>query len=225
MNTLKSAFAILRKDVLMELKKWEILTSMVLFSLLAVVLFHLSLGKSIENSPSVAGGVLWITFVFAGVLGLNKSFQGEKENRSIDALLLAPVGVESVYLGKAAANFLFLIVSECATVFFFAVFFRLDNFQIWFRVAPLIAINTLGICSVGTILAGMAVSTKHREVLLPVLLYPLIVPLVISGAKGTEVLLRGKMLAEISGWLKISAAFDIIYIVVPLLIFEHVLKE
>ncbi len=225
MNTLKSAFAILGKDVLMELRKWKILTSMILFSLLAVVLFHLSLGESIENTPSVAAGILWITFVFAGVLGLNKSFQDEKENRSIDGILLAPVNIESVYLGKTAANFLFLTVSEGVTVLFFAVFFRLDDPLVWLRSLPLILINTLGFCSVGTILAAMAVSTRHREILLPILLYPLIVPLVISGAEGTEALLKGKMMGEITGWLKISAAFDIIYIVVPLLVFESVLKE
>ncbi len=225
MSFMKTVVLIFRKDILQELKSGEILSSMMLFSLVAVVLFHLSMGEGIEKFPQAAAGVLWITFIFAGVLGLNKSFVQEKENNCLDALLMGPVGADAVFLGKMAANFLFIIVVEFVTLLIFAILFNIQSLSIFFSVVMVMIVNTIGFCSIGTILAAIAVNTRNREVLLPILLYPVIAPVVISAAKSTAMIMDGARMYEILNWLKLTAAFDVIYIVVPLLIFSHVVKE
>ncbi len=225
MAFIRTVLIILKKDIVLELKSREIVPSMALFSLLAVVLFHLSMGDGLGRMTQASAGVLWITFVFAGVLGLNKSFVQEKENNCMDALMIGPVGPDAVFAGKMLANFIFITLVETATLAVFAILFRIESLSVLFPVMIVIGVNTLGFCSVGTILAAIAVNTKNREVLLPVLLYPIIVPLVISGAKSTAMLMDGAAITEVMNWIKLSAAFDAIYIVVPMMIFSYVVKE
>jgi len=220
---LRPVVAILWKDLLLELRTRDIVVSLVVFALLVVVLFNFALNPRPEVVAAVAPGVLWVAFSFAGVLGLNRSFALEKDRGNLEGLMLCPVGREVIYLGKLLTTFLFMVVMEALIFPIFAVLFNLPLLLPSFVLIALLA--TLGFAAVGTLFSAAAVNTRSREVMLPLLLFPVVVPLLIAAVEATGASLAGEGWGKMGRWLQLLAVFDVLFLVVAAFTFEFVLEE
>lgn len=224
MNTyITKVWAIFSKDVRTEVRTKEIFSAMAVFSLLMVLVFIFALPGKLLEPADVAPGLLWVAFTFAGVLGLNRSFAIEKDKGSLEGLLLAPVDRSAIFLGKMFGNFAFIAVVEILTVPVFSVLFNYSLFN-W-GLIPVVLLGTIGFAEIGTLFAAMAVNTRAREVLLPVLFFPIMLPVIIAAAQATKAVLAERPFEEIAGQLQLMGVFDLIFFIVPVLIFELVIEE
>ncbi|MGH0031009.1 MAG: heme exporter protein CcmB [Myxococcota bacterium] len=216
--------AVLWKDLVTEWRGRDRAVSMLLFSLLVVVIFHFALpGGAGERTRELAPGLLWVAYVFAAVLGLNRAFSVELENDALTGLALVPRDRGWVFLGKAAANFLILGVVQALTGLAFAVVFGLDLTGEVPALAGIVALGNLGICSVGTLFGAIAVRTRFREVMLPLLLLPLLIPVLSGSVRATQELLLGGAVPFEPVQLLLVA--DAIYLIASFVGFEYVLDE
>ncbi|HEY49765.1 MAG TPA: ABC transporter permease [Dehalococcoidia bacterium] len=216
-------FAIFWKDLLSELRTKEVATSVLVFALLVVVIFNFAFESGEDTIGLVAPGILWVAFTFAGVLGLNHTFATEKENSSLEGLMLCPVERYVIYLGKLAGSFTFMLVVAAIITPIFLVLFNLPLCLP--RLALIIVLATVGFTSVGTLFSALSAHTKAREIMLPILFLPVVVPVLIAAVKATGVVLDGGAWSDMSTWLQILVAFDIIFLVVSVLVFEFVIEE
>lgn len=212
------------KDIKAEWRTRDIFSSMFIFTLLVIVIFNFAIDPG-TDPQTVLPGVLWIAFTFAGILGLNRSFMLERENDAFQGLLLCPVDRGAIYLGKMLGNFLFLSFVELIALPTFIIFFNLNILTLLPRLSLVILLSTIGFISVGTLFSAMSVSTKTREVMLPILLFPVVIPVIIGAVRATDRILAQKPLSDISPWLNLLIAFDIIFIVASFLTFEFVVEE
>ena len=215
--------AIAWKDIVLETRTKDILAAVLAFSLLVIVVFNFALDPTPQTVGLVAPGILWIAFVFGGALGLNRSFALEKENRNIHALMLAPVSREIIFFGKTLSNFLLMVAVEVFVLPVFALLFNF-SFQI-VELAPVALASTLGIVTVGTVFSSMAVNTRAREVMLPMLFLPVALPVVIAAVEITSGVLAGKDLFGSAGWLPVLVAFDAIFLVVCPIAFHAIVED
>ena len=225
MDYFSKIWAIMWKDIRGELRTKEIFSSMFIFSLLVLVIFNFSIDLLEVNPLDIAQGVLWIAFTFSGILGLNRSFLFEKENDCIQGLMLTPVDRSVIYFGKMLGNLVFMLVMEAITVPVFVVLFNISIYDRIFSLIIVIFLGTLGFVTVGTLFSAMSVNIKAREVMLPILLFPIVVPIIIAAVKSTGLILSGSPFGEIVSWLKLIIVFDIIYLVVSFLSFEYIIEE
>lgn len=223
MSFLRKTWALIAKDLAVERRTRESLTVMFIFSVMVVVIFNFAFELRVENVRQVAPGALWVAFAFAGVLGLNRSLAREREDGCLEGLMLAPVDRNAIFVAKAVANFLFMATAEAIVLPLFTVLFGVNMLRA--DLAIVIALGTLGLAAVGTLLAAMAAHTRARDVLLPILLLPVSVPLLIAAAKATGGLLDGSGLAGVASWLQLLGAFDVIFAAVSYMLFEYVLEE
>lgn len=222
---MKKIWAIVWKDIIIELRTKELFSSMFVFALLIILIFSFTFGFSVEFIPVAAPGILWVAFTFAGVLGLSRSFAIEKEWNSILGLLISPIDRSYIFLGKMIGNMIFVFIVEAIILQIFVLFFNYNLFVNLPSLLLVILLGTVGFVSVGTLFSAMAVNTKLREVLLPVLLFPIIVPVIVSSVKLIGVILSGKPIAEAGSSLQILILFDIIFLVICTVIFEYVIEE
>ncbi len=225
MDYFKKVWAIVWKDIRAEIRTKEIFSSMFIFSLLVLVIFNFSIDLLEVNPLDIAQGVLWIAFTFSGILGLNRSFLFEKENDCIQGLMLTPVDRSAIYLGKMLGNLVFMLIMEAITVPIFVVLFNIGIYDKIISLAIVIFLGTLGFVTVGTLFSAMSVNIKAREVMLPILLFPIVVPLIIASVKSTGAILTGKPFDDIISWLKLIAVFDVVFLVVSFLSFEYIIEE
>jgi len=209
-------WAILRKDVISELRTREMLASMFLFAMLAMVIFHYAFANNAEADLSpYTGGMLWAVFVFASLLGLNRSFAHEKDEGCLDGLLLCPVDRVTIFFAKMAGNLVFLGVIQVLTVPVFSVFFVTHGY--WGDLGVFLVVLVLadlGICSLGTLLATISMNTRARDLLLPIVFLPLIVPLLIAATSATTGVFSGGVAwSQVWGTLAFLAAYDAVFIV------------
>jgi len=223
MSLLRQIAAIIHKDVTAELRTKEMFSSMFIFALLAVVIFNFAFELRVADARAIAPGVLWVSVTFAGMLGLNRSFVLEKDQGCLDGLLLAPVDRSAIYFGKMLGNFLFITVVEAIILPIFSALFNVNLIQPWILVVLLL--GTLGFSGVGTLFSAMAVHTRAREVFLPILLFPVVVPALIAAVKLTAGLLDGQALADMANWMQLLVAFDIILVAVSYMTFDYVVEE
>lgn len=223
MTFLRKVLAIVEKDIAAELHTKEMISSMLVFSALSLLIFSFALDLRGETAEAAAPGVLWTTIAFAGTLGLSRSMVREQQSGCIDGLLLAPVDRTAIFFGKAIGNVLFMAVVEAALLPLFSVLF--DVALIRLNIALVLALGTLGYGAVGTLLAAIAVNTRAREVMLPVLLLPLAVPVLIGAVRATGGLLEGATLGQMGGWIRILVVYDLVILAVSLLTFEYVVEE
>lgn len=223
MKYLRQVFAIVQKDIATELRTKENLSAMVVFSLLVLVIFNFAFELQGVDITVLGAGVLWVAFTFSGILGLGRSFAAEKDKGSLEGLLLSPVDRGAVFLGKATSNLIFITVMEAVTLPLFAL---LNNAAIpWWPIIPYIVLGTIGFASMGTLLGAVAASTKMREVMLPILLFPVSIPLLMAAVKLTGGALQSREFAEISNWFSILITYDVVFVVVAFLVFEYVVEE
>jgi heme exporter protein B len=215
--------AILWKDILTELRTKEIIVSVLVFALLVLVIFSFAFGTGADMTELTAPGILWVALTFGGVIGLNRIFTVEKENSRLEGLMLCPIDRAVIYWGKLAGSFTFMLAVAIVVTPIFLALFNLPLFLP--RLALIIILATLGFASVGTLFSALAVNTRARDIMLPILFLPVVVPVIVAAVKATEPVLAGRPWGDMSTWLQIMIAFDIIYLVVATLVFEFVVEE
>lgn len=216
--------AVLWKDLAVEWRSRDRVVAMTLFAALAVILFWFSLPvESPEQRRAAVPGLIWIVSLFASLLGLNRSFSIELENDTLSALALAPVDRGFVFLGKATANWIFLFCVQAITFAFTAVAFSIDVGHALLPFAVVSALGSLGVATLGTLFAAIAVRTRFREVMLPLLALPLLIPVLLSSVAATRELLDSGALA--SSALRLLIVTDAVYLIVSFVTFDFVLDE
>lgn len=221
MTFLEQVGAILWKDIRCELRSKQMWTGMGLFALLVLVVFNFAFDLRVDDIAAVAPGTLWVAFVFASLLGLGRTIAAEREKGSMDRLLLCPVDRKAIYLAKLLGNMLFIGVVEIVALPIFAALFDVPLFT--GTLVPIVLLGTLGVATIGTLFSAMAAATHAREILLPILVFPLIVPVVIGAVRATGSLMIPA--ANEPPWLGLIAAFDVIFLSISLLMFEYVIEE
>ena len=224
MNYLRKILAIVWKDIIAELRTKEMFSAMFVFAVLVIVIFNFAFElRGVDRVREAAPGILWVAFTFAGVLGLNRAFVLERDRGCLEGLLLAPVDHTAIYFGKMISTVLFMLVVEALILPVFTVFFGINLFEIWLVI--IVVLGTLGFAGVGTLLSAMTAQTRAREVLLPILLLPVAAPVLIFAVKATAGVLDGLPLSEITRWLQMLVAFDVIFPAVAFMTFDYVVKE
>ncbi len=218
-------WAIFCKDLLIELRTKDTLNSMLFFGVVVLVVFSFAM-ESLRGSirPAVPG-ILWVAFAFSGTLGLNRMFAAEKENGCLQGLLMVPVDRGIIYFGKMLASTAFMLISEVIIFVLCLVFFNLTVWEEIPYLAPVFLIGTLGFTAVGTLLSAVAVNTKLREVLLPLILFPVILPVLVNAVEATNIILNTHEYAALKLPLTIMSAFTIVFGTLSYLLFEHVLED
>jgi heme exporter protein B len=219
----RAVAAVVWKDLAAEWRSREVVAGMVVFALLSVLIFHFALDVEIERRPGVAAGVLWTTLSFAGTIGLSRSMAKEKDRDSLDGLLLAPVDRSAIFFGKAGANLIFVWVVAAVLLPVYGVLYNVSLLHPGLLAS--VALGTLGYTAAGTLLSAMAVQARTREVLLPILLFPIVLPVIVAGLSATEGFLAGWEPAEILRSLRILVAYDAIFLAVGWMGFEFVVEE
>ena len=218
----RKVWAIVRKDLTIELRSRDVLSTAVVFALLVLLIFNFALDLTGEAVAAVAPGVLWVTFIFAGVLTLGRTFARERERGALQGLLLAPLDRGSLFLAKLLTNLLLLGLVELVALPAFAALYNLS-----LRPGPLlfvVALGTLGFATVGTLFAAVAATTRAREALLPLLLFPVLVPVIIGAVEATGRTIVGAP-GEGPPWLGLLVAFDAIFLALSYAVFEYVIEE
>jgi heme exporter protein B len=218
-------WAIFRKDLLIELRTKDSLNSMLFFGVVVLVVFNFALESLRDSIHAAVPGILWVAFTFSGTLGLNRMFATEKENSCLQGLLMIPVDLGAIYLGKMLAATVFMLVTELIIFVFSLVFF---NLTVWNEIPYLVLvflIGTLGFTSVGTILSAIAVNTKLREVLLPLILFPVILPILVNAVEATSIILNTSDHGALKLPLTVMSVFTVVFGTIAYLLFEHILED
>lgn len=221
---MRAILAVFSKDVRTELRARAAVTAMLVFAVLTVIVFNFAFEASREETLYIAPGVLWIAFTFSSILGLNRSFALEREAGALTSLLLAPVDRGSIYLGKMAANALFIVVLQALVLPLFALFYNFDLRPALPRLALIGVLGAWALSSAGTVFAGVAGSTRMRDVMTPLLLLPAATPVVIAAVEATGMAMRGESEGFATA-LRLLTAFAIVFTTVSYLIFDFVLEE
>jgi heme exporter protein B len=219
----KAIAAVAWKDLAAELRSRELLSAMLVFSLLVILIFNFALELDIATRRSVTSGVLWATFAFAGTLGLNRSMAVEKDRGCLDGLLLAPVDRSAIYFGKVISNLAFMLIVEVIVLPVYSVLYNINLFQP--GLLMVILLGSIGYVAVGTLLSSMAVQTRTRDVLLPILLFPVVVPILIAAVKASGGYLTGADMDEILPWLNLLIVYDVIFTAIAFMVFDYVVEE
>jgi heme exporter protein B len=220
---IRSLTAIIWKDLAAELRSRELLSAMLVFALLVILIFNFSLELDAQARSSVTAGVLWATFAFAGTLGLNRSMAMEKDRGCLDGLLLAPVDRSAIYFGKAIGNLIFMLIVEAIVLPVYSVLYSVNLFLPGLLLV--ILLGSIGYVAVGTLLSSMAVQTRTRDVLLPILLFPLIIPVLIAAVKGSTGFLQGAASVDILPWINLLIVYDVIFVAVAFMVFDYIVEE
>lgn len=216
-------FAILRKDLAVEFRSRQLLTAMLVFSILVILIFNFALELDARLRAEVSAGVLWATFAFAGTLGLNRSMAIEKEHSSLDGLLLAPADRSAIYFGKTMANMVFMLVVELFTLPIYAVLYNVNLFTPGFLIV--IILGSWAYSTVGTLLAAMAAQARNRELLLPVLLFPILIPVLVAAVRASTGILDGLEMAYIWPNLNIIMAYGLIMPALGYMFFDLIVED
>lgn len=221
----RHAWLVAGKDLLIEFRSRTAILSALVFTVLVLMVFNFGRDPTAVAAVDLAPSILWVTFTFAAMLALNRAFQLELENQALDGLLLAPVARGSIYLGKLIANLVFVGTVEAIGLPLFALFFNVRVLPVAAPLAGVIALATIGFVAVGTLFSAMTARTRFAELLLPVLLLPFMIPPLIWAVLSTAALLAGRPLSEIAGWLRLLAAFDIVFVSLAFVLFPATVNE
>ncbi len=224
-EAIRLAFVIAAKDIRAELRSRTALLSALVFAALVLVIFNFARDPTVLAATDLAPSVLWVTFAFAAMLGLNRAFNVEREHGALDGLLLAPLPRSSLFWGKLLANLAFVGVVEAVTLPLFVLFFNVDLSAALPGIIGTAALATVGFVAAGTVFSAMAVRTRFAELMLPVLLLPFMVPPLVGAVQVTSRLMAGRPLSEMLGWLRLLALYDIVFLTISTLTFAAVVDE
>ncbi len=220
---LNAVRAVIWKDLTAEWRTRENLSAMLVFALLVILIFNFALELDIQAQESLSAGVLWATFIFAGTIGLNRSMAVEKDRGCLDGMLLAPVDRSVIYFGKAIGNLIFMLLVEIIVLPVYSFLYQVPVFQPGFLLVVLL--GSIGYVAVGTLLATMVIQVRTRDILLPILLFPLTLPVIIAAVKASQGFLQMVPLNDISAWLNLLIVYDLIFTSVAFMVFDFVVEE
>ena len=223
MSVFSAALAIFRKDLAAERRGKELVLTTLVFGLQVILVFVFAFDLNAGVRDEAVPGVLWATLIFAGTLGLSRSLAVEREQGCLDGLMLLPGDRSAIFFGKALANWVFLLI-VCAILLPVITFFSGINL-VRFDLAGLVLLGTFGYVFIGTLLSTLTVRIRSREMLLPVLLLPVLIPLVLACLRGTTLLLAGGNTSELQTWLLLLGAYDLIALAAGWLIFDAVIED
>lgn len=224
MRLLRECGWLIWKDLLLETRRRESLVTMFFFGTLLLFVFHFAFEIPPERAAEMAPGLLWLAFLFTGTLGLTQLFQPERENHCLDALLLSPMDRAALYLAKVFFNLVLMLMVELVVLPLFWVLFNLDFWHLLPAVFMVVLLGTIGFCVLGTLFSAVTMRARARELLLPLILFPLMVPVILSTIRAMEIVLETGTLAETSAWLRLLLGFDVIFLTAGFLIFEWVIE-
>lgn len=219
----RAVLAIVRKDLRIEFRSRELISMMGLFALLSILVFSFALELDRIARQEAISGVLWVTVIFASILGLNRSLAAERDQGNLDAMLLAPIDRSAVFIGKLVGNFLFSLLVGLALLPVMTALYNVNLIQPW--VLLVLMLGTLGFSAIGTVLATMTVQTRTRESLLPIVLLPIALPVLLAAVRATTNILSGTPQEEWIAWPQILVVLDVIYLTLCVLLFEYVVEE
>jgi heme exporter protein B len=216
---------ILWKDVLSELRTKEITLSMLVFSLMVALIVNFSFPPGNEFMEEAAPGILWMTFVFASIIGMSRSFAYEVDKGCLQGLMLAPTSRVVIYISKFLLNFLFMALVELIILPVFSVFFNFNLLTFFWPLLAVVLLSTIGFAVIGTLFSAISVNTRTREVMLPILHFPVAIPIIIGAAQSTAAIFQEQPWAAVWNFLKIVVVFDIVFFILALLTFEFIIEE
>ena len=223
---LKTALLVLKKDVAIEVRSREIVYTTLFFAVSCVVIFSFSLLKQGDVREGLGAGILWIAIAFAGTLALGRTFERERYGETLRALLLAPTPRPAIYVGKLLGVVLLLLLAEALLTPLVALMFREPLFARPLLLAALLVAGTIGFAAVGTLFAAMLVRVRTRDVMLPILLYPITIPVIIAGVWGTSALLQSPPDESMAiMWIALLVSFDVVFVTLALWTFEPLMTE
>ncbi|MGE5230555.1 MAG: heme exporter protein CcmB [Deltaproteobacteria bacterium] len=224
-EALRLALVVAAKDVRAELRSRTALLSATVFAALVLVIFNFARDPTALSATDLAPSALWVTFAFAAMVAMNRAFTVEREHGAFDGLLLAPIPRGALFAGKLLANLAFVMAVEAVALPLFVLFFNVDFSRVLGGIVATAVLATIGFVAVGTIFGAMAVRTRFAELLLPVLLLPFMVPPLVGAVQVTSRLLADRPLSEMLGWLRILAAYDVVFVTLAALVFASVVDE
>jgi len=217
--------AVVRKDLLVELRTRERLAAMGAFTVLVGVLFNYAFDPTLVRPRDIASGLIWMTVVFAGMLGVGRTFFIEAEDGAFQGVLMSPAPRDAVYLGKVLSNFVLVFAVVVLVLAVFSLFFGLDAGGRPLALLGVVGLGALGFVALATLFAAVSAGTTMGETLLPVLVFPLLVPVVVYGASATSRILAGRPLAEVAGNVRMLLAFTLVALLAGAVLFRHVVEE
>jgi heme exporter protein B len=220
---LRAMGAVVWKDLAAEWRSRELLSAMLVFALLVILIFNFALELDPVGRANITAGILWVTFTFAGTLGLNRSMAVEKDRGCLDGLLLAPVDRTAIYFGKALANWIFMLAVAAIVLPVYSVLYNINLFNPGLLLV--IILGSEGYVAVGTLLSTMSVQARTRDILLPILLFPVAIPVVVAAVKASGNFLSGLEFTEIQPWLNLLIVYDVIFTAVSFMTFDAVVEE
>ena|SRR4030095_7245404 len=225
MTLLKETYLLLWKDLLLELRRRESLLTMFFFGTLLLFVFHFSFDLTPDKVAEMAPGLLWLAFLFTGTLGLAQLFNAERENHCLDALLLSPLDRGALFLAKTAFNLILMLLVEIVVIPLFWILFNLNSWNLLPQIFLVSLLGTVGFCSLGTMMAAVTLRARARELLLPLVLFPLMIPVILATIRCMENILRMGEFGEALPWLRLLLGFDVIFLTLGVLLFDHVIES
>ena len=222
-SALRPLMVMVWKDILLEVRSKDIIISVLVFGFLVAVVFNFALNVSPQRISELAAGILWVAFAFAGTLAMNRAFVKEKEQGGLEGLLLSPVSRDAIFLGKVLVSFLFMLIIEGLLLPVFAAMLGFSALS-WTLILTIL-LATLGFATVGTLFSAIAVQTRSREIMLPVLFFPIILPVLIGAVEASNIALGNGSGIGLDRWLPLIGVFDAIFLVICPWVFSFVVEE
>jgi heme exporter protein B len=225
MELLRQTGLLLWKDLLLELRRRDSVLTMFFFGTLLLFVFHFSFDMPPDRVAEMTPALLWLAFLFTGTLGLAQLFQAERENHCLDALLLSPLDRGALFLAKTGFNLLLMLLVELVVIPLFWILFNLSSWNLLPRLFLVTLLGTVGFCVLGTIMSALTLRARARELLLPLVLFPLMIPVILATIRCMENVMRTGAFGDALPWLKLLLGFDVIFITVGVLIFDWVIES
>jgi len=224
MNLLKQTSLVFWKDLLLELRRRDSLLTMFFFGTLLLFVFHFSFDLPPDKVAEMAPALLWLAFLFTGTLGLTQLFQVERENHCLEALLLSPLDRGALFLAKSCFNLLLMLLVEIVVMPLFWILFNLHGWNLLPQLFLVTLLGTVGFCVLGTIMSAVTLRARARELLLPLVLFPLMIPVILATIRCMENIMSAGDLGAAASWLRLLLGFDVIFVTVGILIFDRVIE-
>ena len=225
MNQVALTWVLAEKDLKVECRSPQAFLTTVFFALLILVIFNFAFDPGSQATREATPGILWVSLLFPGIIQLNRSFQAEMEEGTLYGLILSPIDRGLLYFGKLLANWSFLVVVDLFVLVAFVIFYNFSFSVQMLWVVLMIVLASVGFTAVGTVFAAMLSSIRTREVLLPILLFPIIIPIILAAVNGTQEVLILEEVQFLSRWLQLLIAFDVIYVAAGFVLFDYVVAD
>jgi heme exporter protein B len=225
MTLLKQTYLLLWKDLLLELRRRDSLLTMFFFGTLQLFVFHFAFDMAPDKVVELAPALLWLAFLFTGTLGLAQLFQAERDNHCLDALLLSPLDRGALFLAKTGFNLILMLLVEIVVLPLFWILFNLSTWNLLPQLFLVTLLGTVGFCVLGTITAAITLRARARELLVPLVLFPLMIPVILATIRCMETVLKTGSFGEATVWLRLLVGFDVIFLTIGVLIFDWVIES